>query len=159
MPANAVDIRAEGTEEFKKYIREWGKEFSREEINRVIRPNLNPMLKDMKQNSPSVDIAKMTAMTTRQVKRPRAPRIGYRIGVINNDVSKFPDFTAPALASVLAHGTKERFRRAAKSFGISIGTQSTGSVKGKDWLGAAFDRNKDTFEAKTIKDMEAKVPK
>ena len=127
-----------------------------------MRPNLRPMLKDMKQDSPSIRLAKMTAMTTRQVKRPRAPYIGYRIGVINNDTSLFPPnegISAPALASILAHGTKERFRRAAKYFGISIGTQSTGSVKGKDWIGAAFDKNVDSFEERTIKDMEDKVPK
>lgn len=133
------------------------KSLDRKKINSIQRRNARPMLQDMKNDSPSVRIAKMTAITTRQSKRPRAPRIGIRIGVINNDASLFPDFSAPALASVLEHGTDERFRRAAKSFGFSIGTQSTGKVTPSPWIRPAYDRNEKQFISKTIKSYERQV--
>lgn len=157
MPANAISIRAEGLDDVRKEFERMKKQLERKEINKIQRRHARPMLQDMKNDAPSTRIASMTAITTRQTKQPRAPYIGIRIGVINNDASEFPDFSAPALASVLEHGTKERFRRAAKSFGISIGTQSTGSVKGAPWLSPAWDRNVESFVRKCIDSMEKQI--
>lgn len=155
--ANGNVIEVEGMDEALREFERLKKSMEREEINKIQRRHARPMLSDMKSNSPSNRIASMTAITTRQRKRPRAPRIGIRIGVINNDASLFPDFSAPALASVLEHGTAERFRKAAVSFGIVIGTQSTGSVTASPWLRPAWDTNKERFIAKTIRSMEKKV--
>lgn len=156
MPANAIDIKVDNKQALRE-LRELQDKLDRKSINDIQRRNATPMLADMKQNSPSVRIAKQTAITTRQTKRPRAPRIGIRIGVINNDPALFPEFSAPALASVLEHGTDLRYRRAAKSFGISIGTQTTGKVTPKPWIRPAYDRHVKTFIAKTIRSYEKQV--
>lgn len=158
---SSIDISTNDLKEFRDEIQKMERAVGRKKVNASIMRNLGPMLKDMKQNSPSVAIAKMTAKTTRQTKRPTAPPIGARIGVINNDKNftingrqPFFDFSAPGMASVLEYGTKERWRRSAKSFGISIGVQSTGSITGKPWIRPAYDRNEKQFIAKTLKTFE-----
>ena len=120
----------------------------RKSVNAAQRRNARPMLRDMKENSPSHRIADMTSITTRQTKRPRAPGVGIRIGVINNSASRFPDFSAPALASVLEYGTEERFQKL-KRGGVIVG-KSTGAMPDKHrWLRLAWDRNVQQFVAKT----------
>lgn len=156
MGANSINIEADIDGALAELER-MEKSLSRKKINSIQRRNADPMLEDMKQGSPSVRIAKMTAITTRQTKRPRAPRIGIRIGVINNDASEFPKFTAPAMASVLEYGTDERFRSSAKMFGFVIGTASTGSVTGDPWIRPAYDKNEQAFIAKCIKSYERQV--
>lgn len=152
-----IDVHEVGLKEAKAEMHRMAESLERKKINSIERRNAKPMLTAMKQGSPSPRIADMTAITTRQSKRPTAPPIGIRIGVINNDAGKFPDFTAPALASVLEHGTQERFRRAATSFGITIGVASTGSVSPSPWLRPAWDSNVKQFVAKTIKSFERQV--
>lgn len=153
---NAIQVDASEMGEFKAEMRRMEKALDRDTVNSIQRRNARPMLQDMRSSSPSTRIAKMTAITTRQSKRPRAPRIGIRIGVINNDPGLFPDFSAPALASVLEHGTGERFRTL-KRGGIITGRQSTGSVKASPWLRRAWDRNAQQFISKTIKSYERAV--
>jgi hypothetical protein len=163
MAVNDINISTIGDKEALKEFERLQKSMSRKEINKIQRRNAKPMLRDMKQSAPSLRIAKMTAITTRQRGRkfqPAAPRIGIRIGVINNDTTLFPPsekISAPALASILEHGTPERFRTAAKAFGITIGVQSTGKVRPKPWIRPAWDRNESTFVAKTIKSYERQV--
>lgn len=142
----------EATAELKRLERS----LPRNEVNTIYRRNANPMLRAMKQGSSSDNIAKMTAITTKQSGRSRAPKVGIRIGVINNDVNLFPDFSAPALASVLEHGTDERFRNI-KSLGIITSQQSTGKVMAKPWLRPAYDANEADFIAKTMKSIIKKV--
>lgn len=142
--------------DFHKEIERMRDALDRKKVNSIKRRNAKPMLNDMKANSKSVRIAEMTAITTRQHKRPRAPRIGIRIGVINNDTSKFPKFTAPALASVIEHGTAERYRTL-KAFGFITGRQSTGAMPAAPWLRPAWDRHIESFLRKTEKDMMDKV--
>ncbi len=158
MSRNAIDIttKISNMPEVKAEFRKLERKLERDKINAIQRRNARPILQDMKSGSPSVRIADMTAITTRQSKRPRAPRVGIRVGVINNDASRFPDFAAPALASVLEYGTNERFRTL-KRAGIITGRQSTGSVDGAPWIRPAWDRNVQTFIAKTIKSYEAAV--
>lgn len=161
MPANSINTRAEIDDALDELER-MEKSLTRKKINSIQRRNARPMERDMKQNAPSTRIAEMTAITTRQTKRPSAPPIGIRIGVINNDKSKFPDFSAPAMASVLEYGTEERFRSSAKMFGFTIGTASTGSItpgqgSPSPWIRKAYDGHEKTFIAKTIKAYEKQV--
>lgn len=117
-------------------------------LNSTLRRNAKPIEQDMKQGSKSDRIEKMIAITTRQTKRPRAPRIGVRVGVINNDPALFPTFTAPALASVIEYGTNERFRRLKAGFFIT-GRQSTGEMPSAPFLRPAWDSNVNTLIQKS----------
>lgn len=153
---NAIKVDQTEMRAFKREIERLESALNRKKINSIQRRNARPMLNDMKAGSKSARIAKMTAITTRQSKRPTAPKVGIRIGVINNDPSMFPDFSAPALASVLENGTPERFRTL-KSAGIITGRQSTGSVTAEPWLRSAWDRNEQAFISKTLKSYEKAV--
>lgn len=153
---NAIQVDRSEMRDFKREIERLEKSLDRKKINSIQRRNARPILNDMKSGSKSTRIAKMTAITTRQSKRPAAPKVGIRIGVINNDPSLFPAFSAPALASVLEHGTAERFRTLS-SGGFVTGRQSTGSVTAEPWLRRAWDRNEQSFITKTIKSYEKAV--
>jgi HK97 gp10 family phage protein len=142
--------------EFRKEMKRLKRQLNRKEVNRIKMRNARGMVRDMKQGAPSHNIAAMTGATTRQIKSPRAPKVGVRVGVINNNVVKFPKFSAPALASVLEYGTAERFRRL-RALGVTVGAISTGKVKPKPWLRHAFDRNVKQYIKKTIKSMERRV--
>ncbi len=153
---NAIKINQAEMRAFKRDMKKLEESLDRKKVNAIQRRNARPMLNDMKAGSKSTRIAKMTAITTRQSKRPRAPKVGIRIGVINNDASLFTNFSAPALASVLEHGTQERFRILKKG-GFITGRQSTGSVTANPWLRRAWDRNAQAFISKTIKAYEKAV--
>ncbi len=156
--SNAINISAEisNMPEVKAEFARLERKLERKKINSIQRRNARPILQAMKNGSPSQRIADMTAITTRQSKRPRAPRVGVRLGVINNDASRFPDFSAPALASVLEYGTNERFRTL-KTAGITTGRQSTGEVDAHPWIRPAWDNNVQEFIAKTIKSYDRAV--
>lgn len=156
MASNAIEITKAEFRKFNKEIDRISKSLDRDTVNSIQRRNATPMLMDMKAGAKSERIAEMTAITTRQSKRPRAPKVGIRIGVINNDPGLFPTFSAPALASILENGTDERFRKLKKA-GFIIGRQSTGSVNAGPWLRPAWDRHVQNFIAKTIKSFEAAV--
>ena len=158
MSRNAININAEisNLPEVRAEFRKLERQLDRKQINAIQRRNARPILQAMKNGSPSTRIADMTAITTRQSKRPRAPRVGIRVGAINNDTSRFPDFSAPALASVLEYGTRERFRTLRRA-GIITGRQSTGEVSPSPWIRPAWDNNVNEFIAKTIKSYEAAV--
>lgn len=146
--------------EFKAFFKEMErleKSLDRKSINAIQTRNARPMLQQMKSDAPSSRFEKVTAITTRQTKRPRAPRTGIRIGVINNNASLFPTFSAPALASVLEYGTTERFR-SLKAGGLVTGQVSTGRMTDNHrWIRKAWDSNVTNFIEKTIKSYERKV--
>ncbi len=156
--SNAINISAEisNMPEVKAEFARLERKLERKKINSIQRRNARPILQAMKTGSPSKDLPKMMGITTRQSKRPRAPRVGIRVGVINNDASLFPTFSAPALASVLEYGTNERFRTL-KSAGIITGRQSTGEVDAHPWIRPAWDNNVQEFIAKTIKSYDRAV--
>lgn len=132
--------------EFSRMVKQLEKDhdaIDRKFLNSTIRRNAKPIEADMKQNSKSDRLAQMTAITTRQSKRPRAPRIGVRVGVINNDLALFPPnekISAQALASIIEYGTEERFRQL-KTIGIVTGRQSTGEMPEAPFLRPAWDKN------------------
>lgn len=146
---SSIQVNRQEMAEFKREMKRMEKALDRKKINSIQRRNARPIEQDMANNAPSTRIAKMVAITTRQTKRPRAPRVGVRIGVINNDPALFPDFTAPALASVLEYGTEERFRTL-ESGGFITGRVSTGRMPDTHkWLRKAWDRNVKQFVNKT----------
>lgn len=159
MAANAIQVDERELSEMFRDMKKMEESLNRKEINSIQRRNAKPILEDMRSGSPSVRIAKMTAITTRQTKQPAAPPIGIRIGVINNDTALFPKFSAPATASVLEHGTEERFRADGKYFGVIIGAASTGRVKPGPWLRPSWDRNVRGFIRKTEQSYIRKVEK
>lgn len=107
---------------------------------------------DMRRGSPSDRIREMITVTTAK-KYTRGPR-SIRVGVVKNDPDMFPDFSAQALASVLEHGTVERYRQVRRA-GFVVGRVSTGKVKPQPFLRPAFDQNK----AKFMADMEDAIQK
>lgn len=98
----------------------------------------------MKRASKSDDIADMISVT--QAKKFRGGPRSVRVGVIKNDASKFPAFSAQALASVIEYGTNERFREL-KFAGIITGRQSTGEMPSAPFLRPAYDNNVGAFMA------------
>lgn len=97
---------------------------------------MRPIAQAMKANSKSSRIARMIGVTTAKSK---TPDYGARVGVIKNDPSQFPDFSAPALASVIEYGTDERFRGTGGA--IVTGAVPTGRVKPSPFLRPAWDHH------------------
>lgn len=98
--------------------------------------NMRPIAQAMKANSKSSRIARMIGVTTAKSK---TPDYGARVGVIKNDSALFPDFSAPALASVIEYGTDERFRGTGGS--VVTGAVPTGRVKPSPFLRPAWDHH------------------
>lgn len=117
------------------------------------RRKLQPMVQDMKVRSKSSRIAEMISVTTA---KKRAGEFGAKVGVVKNDTSLFPKFSAQALASVIEYGTDERFRTL-KAGVLVTGRQSTGSVKPYPFLRPAWDANKESFMKATEEAILNKV--
>lgn len=96
----------------------------------------------MRRNSHSTRLADMVNVT--QAKKYRGGPRSVRVGVVKNDVAKFPTFSAQGLAAVIEYGTDERFREL-KKLGIVTGRQSTGEMPSKPILRPAYDNNVDAF--------------
>lgn len=96
----------------------------------------------MRRNSHSARLVDMINVT--QAKKYRGGPRSVRVGVVKNDVSKFPKFSAQALASVIEYGTKERFRELVTA-GVITGRQSTGEMPSIPFLRPAFDNNQKQF--------------
>lgn len=107
---------------------------------------------DMRRNSPSKRLERMISVTTA---KKWAPPNGIRIGVVKNDPADFPDVSAQGLASMLEHGTEERFRKLVTA-GIVTGRVHLGKIKAAphkgrtSFLRAPYDRNVEAF----MKDVE-----
>lgn len=137
MPGNAIEFNL-NQREFNQAIKELvekKKAVDSKFIKSAYRRNLRGMVNQMKQDSHSARLVPMISITT--AKR-RAGPLGARVGVTKNDASKFPDFSAQALASVLEYGTEERFRNL-RGLGLITGRQSTGRITPKPFLRPAFD--------------------
>ncbi len=145
--------------EFNREMNRLKREFTRDPVNKIMRRHARPIVNEMKQNSPSTRLQRTNVIgtTTKQTGNRRAPGVGIRIGIVKNgSKDDFPDFTAPALASVLEYGTEERFRTLVAG-GVVTGRQSTGSISGAPWIRPAWDRNRAAFILKTIESMRRKV--
>lgn len=96
---------------------------------------------DMKAGSKSSRIDKMIGVTT---SKKRAGELGIKVGVVKNDPDKFPDISAPALASLIEYGTGKRYRNL-KKVGLITGKQSTGAMPSAPFLRPAWDKNVGKF--------------
>ena len=144
-----IEVNQQELNRFHKEMERMIKAVDRAKINRIQTRHARPIVRDMKAGARSTRLSQMIGTTTRQGKRPRAPKIGIRIGVINNKTSLFPTFTAPALASVEEYGTAERQHRSGKS---------VGAHPAAPFLRPAWDRNiRDfirNFEQDLIREVE-----
>lgn len=120
------------------------------------RRNLKPIAMAMKSGSKSSRIARMIGITTA---KKRAGEYGAKVGVIKNDKSQFPTFSAPALASLIEYGSDgERFR--GKRTGVFItGAISTGVMPATPFLRPAWDSNVEAYIKKTSKEILDKIEK
>ena len=126
------------------------KSVDRKKVNRIQMKHVRPIVRDMKSGSRSARITQMIGATTRQGKRPKAPKVGIRVGVIDNKASLFPKFSAPALASLEEYGTPERFHKSGKS---------VGAHPPAPFLRPAWDRNISTFIRNFEQDLIREVEK
>lgn len=108
----------------------------------------------MKSTAPIQKFVPVIAMTT--AKRRGVPPGGVRIGVVKNDTTAFPNFSAPALASVFEYGTPERFRRL-KTLGIVTGRASTGRFTAKPWLRKAMDDTYPIYHKEFLASVDKEV--
>lgn len=136
------------TSSFRKEVARMIKNMEPKELSKIHRKELKPMLHQMKSDSPSVNIAAMTAITTRK-KNPGAPPGGARIGVINTDSSRFPGITAPALASILEYGSRQRKHKSGKSVGAVTSVHA--------WLRKAWDAHVDAYIRSVENAIEKKI--
>lgn len=119
---------------------------------RVARRTIIPA---MKARSKSARLDKMISVTT--AKR-RSGDLGIKVGVVKNDTSLFPKFSAPALASVIEYGTAERYRTL-KRFGLVTGQQSTGEMPEAPFLRPGWDSTVSQFMREVEDALEKKVMK
>ena len=123
-------------------------------IKSTQRRALKPMVNAMKANSKSGRIAQMIGITTAKTK---TPPLGAKVGVIKNDASLFPKFTAPALASVLEYGVDEERFRTLRAGAIVTGRQSTGTMPATPFLRPAWDMNVNPFMESVMESIERKI--
>ena len=124
-------------------------------MKRTHKKNLESTRIAMISNAPSSRIANMIGITTAIRK---TPPYGAKVGVIHNDKTQFPTFSAPALASVIEYGTDERFR-GVKAVGVVVGAHSTGRITPKPFLRPAWDANVRQYIRNTERDIVQKVNK
>lgn len=106
----------------------------------------------MQQKVHSARLMEMISVTTAR-KYTKGPR-SIRVGVVKNDTSLFPKFSAQALASVLEYGTEERFIKT----GV-FSAKSTGSMPSSPALRPGFDENVDPFMHDVERSIEKKFDK
>jgi hypothetical protein len=118
------------------------------ELQKLQKKALKPMLSAMKTKAPYSRFIPVIGMTT--AKSRGVPVGGVRIGVIKNNKSLFPTFSAPALASVIEHGTTERRKRSG---------ESTGIMPPKPWLRESVDLTSDIYTRTFLAEADKLVDK
>ena len=156
MADNAIDLRAD-QKEFAAglaAIEKMHDSIDEKWLKSTQRRALRPMVNAMKANSKSTRIAQMIGITTAKTKTPTN---GAKVGVIKNDPSLFPKFTAPALASVIEYGVDEERFRTLRAGSIVTGRQSTGFMPAAPFLRPAWDTNVGAFMKSVQESIERKV--
>lgn len=144
MAGNFVDITM-NTQEFQENIRAVARMESAitpKWIKSTYRRKLKPMVAAMKSNSKSLRIDKMIGITTA---KKRAGAFGAKVGVVKNDTTLFPKFSAEATAAVIEYGVSEERFRTLKTAGFTTGRQSTGTMPATPFLRPAWDSNVGPF--------------
>lgn len=149
---NAVEINDKEFKEAVKSFDDLAKQVSDDKWVRTTqaRKARKHFVPAMRRGSHSAKLVPMISVT--QAKRFRGGPRSVRVGVVKNDASKFPKFSAQALASVIEYGTKERFRELVTA-GIITGRQSTGEMPEIPFLRPAFDGNVGAF----MNDVESTI--
>lgn len=158
MADNAIDLRAEQREFAAGLaaIERMHDSIDEKWLKSTQRRALKPMVNAMKANSKSGRIAKMIGITTAKTK---TPPFGAKVGVIKNDPALFPNFSAPALASVIEYGVDEERFRTLRAGAIVTGRQSTGFMPAAPFLRPEWDKNVLPFMDKVQDSIERKVEK
>jgi len=135
MPRSNITIDRREMAAFRKEIKRMMESLDHKTMAKIHERNLQGMVIDMQVNAPSDRFVPVIDVDTKPKRRPHVPVRGARIGVVKNRARLFPTLSAPALASVLEYGTRERFR------GGVLSLASTGKVtQRKSWLRRAWDR-------------------
>lgn len=154
MAGNAVHIEADGLEDALDSFNDMIQAVDDEKWvrSRLRYYSTKHMIPAMRSKSLSTRLERMISVTT--AKKNAVPPFGVRIGVVRNDPGMFPDFSAQALASVIEHGTSERFREL-KTAGVITGRGSTGSMPAAPFLRPGWDSTIRSF----ISDVETTIEK
>lgn len=147
MANNAIDINVD-EKEFAEALRSFERMEEAIEprwLKNTQRRKAKPMVEDMRRSTKSARLPGMIGVTTA---KKRSGRLGIKVGVVKNDSSLFPEFSAEAFASVLEYGTAERYRQL-KAVGLVTGRQSTGEMPAAPFLRPSWDRNVKAFMADT----------
>lgn len=155
MPRNAVTITTEGLHDALRELERMDKSITPTYLKTVqarkARKHFVPAMKA------GTDSARMQQMISVTQAKKFTSRLGVRVGVVKNDVSLFPKFSAQALASILEYSTigkKERFRQT----GI-FSAESTGVPTAQPWLRNAYDANVEPFINDVRQSIHRKVDK
>ncbi|MAO66249.1 MAG: hypothetical protein CL666_14735 [Balneola sp.] len=161
MAANAIEFKMD-QREFRESLKEIQRmessidpEWMKSTLRRRARPIENSMRRNAEGYLKSTRIAKMIGITAA---KSRTGDWGAKVGVVKNDPVLFPDFSAPALASVLEYGTDERYRTLKKGV-VVTGRKSTGRAPAMPFLRPAWDENVNQFMNKVQESIERKVLK
>jgi hypothetical protein len=143
--ANAM-IRIDEREfrDASRYLRLVSKSLDKKWFNKTLKSKAAPIIEEMKVNSPSKRLAKMTGSTTSKKRSG-----GIRLGVIKNDPELFPKFSAQATAAVNEYGTVERSRKM---------RGSTGQITPKPYLRPAWMRGRNTMINNVVNEIKKRIP-
>lgn len=142
-----------GFREAELYLKRASESLGSKFLKTTLRRNSAAIVAAMKSGSPSVKLMSVIGATTSQ----RLAGAGVRLGVIKNNPSLFPDFSAQATASVIEYGTAERYRQL-KSGGLITGRVSTGRISPKPFLRPAWVSGKGIMISKTVSAIKKKIP-
>ena len=130
-----IDVSTKGFEDALRSLEQMSESITPRYMKNTQRRKAQPIVQDMRRRSHSRTLMPMIGTTT---SKKRAGELGIRIGVVKNDPNDFDDISAPALASIIEYGTKERFRQLSAA-GITTGRASTGSMPSYPFLRPAWD--------------------
>lgn len=152
MPKSNITVDRREMAAFRKEIKRMMESLDHETMAGIHERHLQGMVLDMQVNAPSDRFVPVIDVDTKVKRRPYVPYRGARIGVLKNRKRLFPDFSAPALASVLEYGTGERFR------GGVFNLASTGKVTDRrSWLRRAWDRRVGMYMTGAERDIIRRV--
>jgi hypothetical protein len=122
-------------------------------LKATLRRKSKPMQNEMKIMSPSSRLRNVIGATTAKSKTPL-----FKVGVVKNNTSLFPNISSFGLAGILEYGTVERYRKT-KSMGLVTGRVSTGRVPKRKyaWLRQSWDSNVKELEQSTINTIIKKI--
>ena len=158
--ANAIDVKAEISEKDVQAVLQTLQDMSEavdpKDLKGIIRRNSKPIERAMKVSSPSTRLKGVIGITSSKKKTGGEGRV--KVGIIKNDPTIFKKISSFGLASILEHGTPERFRGLSKGI-LVVGRASTGKVEPDPFLRPSYDANIRGVIQKTEESVIKKVQK